>query len=78
MRVSAISLASPAAMSLAALLTGAPASAKTVAECNHEYAANRAAIMASGQTKKDYVAACRSSAAAASPEPAPTPTSHGY
>ena len=38
----------------------APAFAKTVAECNTEYAANKAAIRAAKQTKKDFVAACRS------------------
>ena len=37
----------------------APAFAKTVSECNAEYAANKAAIRASKQTKKDFVAACR-------------------
>ena len=34
-------------------------SSKTVAQCNAEYAANKAAIRASGQTKRDFVAACR-------------------
>jgi hypothetical protein len=38
----------------------APAFAKSVAECNTEYAANKAAIRAAKQTKKDFVAACRS------------------
>ena len=38
----------------------APAFAKTVSECNAEYAANKAAIRAAKQTKKDFVAACRS------------------
>jgi len=32
---------------------------KTVAQCNGEYAANKAAIRASGRTKRDFVAACR-------------------
>lgn len=82
MRVPALSFASSAAITLAMALNGAPASAKTVAECNREYAVNKAAIKASGQTKKDYVAACRSGAsppagAAAAPEPAPTPKT-GY
>ena len=41
--------------------TAAPATAavKTVSQCDAEYAANKAAIRASGQTKKDFVAACR-------------------
>ncbi len=77
MRVSAICLPLSAAIGLAIILTGAPAAAKTLAECNHDYAADKAAIKASGQTKKDYVAACRSGAsapAAAAPSPEPTPT----
>src|SRR5579863_5607395 len=52
---------------------------KTAAQCNEEYAANKAAIRASGQTKRDFVAACRAGtetipqgAAGASPS-APAP-----
>ena len=59
-----------------------PASAKTAAQCNADYAANKAAIKASGQTKKAYVATCRADttgAPAAAPPPAttaaPTPVS---
>ena len=37
-------------------LPSAPAFAKTIAECDSAYEANKAAIKASGQTKKDYVA----------------------
>ena len=50
-----------AAAAIGALLTfpSAPAFAKTVAECNAEYAASKAAIRASNQTKRDFVAACR-------------------
>lgn len=50
-----------AAVAIGALLAFpiAPAFAKTVAECNSEYAASKAAIRASNQTKKDFVAACR-------------------
>ena len=44
-------------------ISGAAAFAKTVKECDTEYAANKAAIKASGQTKKDYVAACRAGTA---------------
>jgi hypothetical protein len=56
----------------------APASrvGKTVRECNDEYAANRAAISWSGQTKRDFIAACRAGTetipqrAASAPAPA--------
>jgi hypothetical protein len=55
----------------------APASAKTAAECNTEYAANKAAIIASKQKKKDFIAACRTGTetipASAAPTPAPAP-----
>jgi hypothetical protein len=48
-------------------LSGAPANAKTLKECNAEYAANKAAVKASGQTKAAYVAACRAEASASPP-----------
>jgi hypothetical protein len=50
-----------AAAAIGALLAfpSALAFAKTVAECNAEDAASKAAIRASNQTKKDFVAACR-------------------
>ena len=67
-----------AAIGAALAFASAPAFAKTVAECNTEYAANKAAIRASKQTKKDFVAACRAgtetiptSAAPGAPAPAP-------
>jgi hypothetical protein len=41
--------------------------AKTVKECEAEWQANKAAIQASGQTKKDFVAACRAEAATGHP-----------
>ncbi len=52
---------------------------KTASQCDAEYAANKAAIRASGQTKRAFVAACRAgnetiphgSAAAPAPVPAP-------
>ena len=54
---------------------------KTTSQCNAEYAANKAAIKASGQTKHDFVAACRAGteiipqgAAGAPPAAAPAPT----
>ena len=39
--------------------TQASATGKTLSQCNAEYAANKAAIKASGQTKHAFVAACR-------------------
>jgi hypothetical protein len=53
---------------------------KTIRECDDEYAANKPAIKASGQTKRDFVAACRSgsesipTASVAPPAPAPAPS----
>jgi hypothetical protein len=53
---------------------------KTSSQCNAEYAANKAAIKAAGQTKRDFVAACRSgnesipTAATAPPAPAAAPS----
>ena len=55
---------------------------KTTSQCDAEYAANKAAIKASGQTKRAFVAACRAgneiipqgtaTAPAAAPAPAPS------
>jgi hypothetical protein len=39
--------------------TQASATGRTLSECNAEYAANKVAIKASGQTKRAFVAACR-------------------
>ena len=55
---------------------------KTASQCDAEYAANKAAIKASGQTKRAFVAACRAgnetipqgTAAAPAPAPAPAPS----
>ena len=54
---------------------------KTTSQCDAEYAANKAAIKASGQTKRAFVAACRAGnetipqgIAAAPPTSAPAPT----
>jgi hypothetical protein len=61
------------------------AAGKTASQCNAEYAANKAAIKASGQTKRAYIAACRAgnetipqgAAVAPAPTPAsPAPTMH--
>ena len=68
-------------MALAALAQS-PASAqqtKTAAQCNADYAANKAAIQAAKLKKKDFVASCRAGnevipgAATAAPAPAPAP-----
>ena len=50
-----------------------PTYAKTVKECDAEYAADKAAIKASGQKKADYVAACRAGTAAPIATPAAAP-----
>jgi hypothetical protein len=69
--------APPPAPAAAAPAAAAAAGGKTAKECNAEYAANKDAIKASGQKKKDFVAACRAGtetvppAAAAAPAPAP-------
>lgn len=61
-----------AACGVAAVIafSSAPAYAKTVKECDAEYAANKEAIKASGQKKADYVATCRAAAAAPVATPA--------
>jgi pyruvate/2-oxoglutarate dehydrogenase complex dihydrolipoamide acyltransferase (E2) component len=81
----------PSSAAVPAAPASAPAPAatmKTAKECDAEYAANKAAIKASGQTKRAFVAACRAGnetipqgaaapapmpAPAAAPAPAPTP-----
>jgi hypothetical protein len=73
MRHSFVYVLSAAAIGAMFALSGAPAFAKTVKECDAEYAANKDAIKASGQTKKDYVAACRAGTAAAPTAVPPAP-----
>ena len=63
-----------AAIGAALAFASAPAFAKTAAQCNADYAANKAAIKASGQTKKAYVAACRADTTGAPPANAAAPT----
>jgi len=73
----------PAPVAPAPSAAPAPMAGKTVAECDAEYAANKAAIRAGGQTKRAFVAACRAgnetipqgAAAAPAPAPIPAPTS---
>jgi hypothetical protein len=51
---------------------------KTAKECDAEYSANKAAIKASGQKKRDFVESCRAGGSVATapmaPAPAPAPT----
>jgi hypothetical protein len=69
----------PAAAPTPAAPAPTSAGVKTASQCNEEYAANKAAIRASGQTKRAFVAACRGGnetipqGAAAAPVPAPAP-----
>jgi hypothetical protein len=62
----------------------APSVGKTASACNAKYAANKAAIRASGQTKKAFVAACgaghetipQGTSPAPMQAPAPAPSMH--
>jgi hypothetical protein len=72
--------AAPAAAPPAAATAAAPAGGKTKKECNADYAANKAAIKASGEKKADFVASCLAgnetiptAPAAAAPAAAPAP-----
>ena len=62
-----------AALGVALALFAPPASARTLKECNAAYAADKAAIKLSGQTKAAYVAACRAESPAPPPDPSSTP-----
>jgi hypothetical protein len=66
----------PAPAPAAPAPTTTAAAGKSAKDCNDEYAANKDAIKASGQKKKDFIAACRAGTetvppAAAAPAPAP-------
>jgi hypothetical protein len=65
--VAALATATLASLALAS----APASAKTVKQCQTEWRADKVAMQAAGKTEKVYVAECRSAgkpaAAAATP-----------
>lgn len=68
-----------AAVLVGIAVCGAPAYAqqKTARQCAEEWKMNKAAIQASGQTKRAFVAECRGPTAAAAPTqptPAPAPT----
>ena len=53
-----------AALLVSLALAPAPASAKTVKDCQKEWQADKAAMQAAGKTEKAYVAECRTAAAA--------------
>lgn len=63
-------LAIVAALCATLALWAFPASARSLRECNAAYAATRAAIRLSGQSKAAYIAACRAEAARAPDAPA--------
>jgi hypothetical protein len=79
--------AAPAPAPAAPAPSATAAAGKSAKQCNDEYAANKDAIKASGQKKKDFIAACRAgtetvppaaaapapAAPAAAPAPAPAP-----
>ncbi len=88
MRVSLVRLAAGSAIAFASVIVAActgqtPTSGAgvTTGQCDAEYAANIAAIKASGQTKRAFIAACRagnatfpqSTAGAPPPPPLPPP-----
>ncbi len=66
MRDSFLHIASTASLGLAIALAGAPASAKTTAECEREYAANKDTMDARGQRESDFINACLKGEAAVS------------
>jgi hypothetical protein len=70
-------LSAVCAAALALCCASAWAQQKTAKQCNEEWTANKAAIQASGKTKKAYVAECRgltTTAAPAAPAAATQPT----
>jgi hypothetical protein len=67
MRHAFVHVLAAAAIGAVVALSGGPALAKTVKECNAEYAAQKDALKAAGTTKKDFIASCRAEADAAAP-----------
>ncbi len=67
MRQIFVHVLSAAAIGAFLAISGSPAFAKTVKECNAEYAAQKDALKAAGTTKKDFIASCRGEADAAAP-----------
>jgi hypothetical protein len=79
MKQSVLGVASVALVAVALCGASALAQQKTAKQCGEEWKANKAAIHASGKTKKEFVAECRgSTTAAVTPQPpapaAPAPT----
>jgi len=72
MRQFARILCSAALVGVLAVPTSGLAQQKTAKQCDAEWTANKAAIQASGKTKKAFVAECRTTAASA-PETTPAP-----
>jgi hypothetical protein len=68
-----IGVACAAALIGIAVCAPALAQQKTAKECQAEWKANKAAIQASGKTKKVFVSECRNQTAAAQPAQQPTP-----
>jgi hypothetical protein len=60
MRYSLVQLLVAGAVGVAAAVSGSPAFPKTAKECGAEYTLNEDAIKTTGETKKDYIAACQS------------------
>jgi hypothetical protein len=75
MRHSSFYIFAAIALGAGLALSAAPASAKTVKECNAEYSAQKDALKAAGTKKADFVASCRAEADAAAPAAAPAPAS---
>jgi hypothetical protein len=73
-RSGVLGVACTALIAIALNCTPANAQQKTAKQCNAEWAANKAAIQASGKTKKAFVAECRGTAAATAAPAQPTPS----
>jgi hypothetical protein len=67
MRFSVVHILAAGAIGAMVVLSGAPAFAKTVKECNAEYATQKDALKAAGTKKADFVASCRAEAATTAP-----------
>jgi hypothetical protein len=73
MRKSISCLAGALGIVAATLVSATCTSAKTIRECNDEYAANKAAIQGSGQKKKDFITTCRAGGETSAPSAATAP-----
>jgi hypothetical protein len=63
-----VTAACAALMCLGVLVQPASAQQKTAKQCNDEWAADRAAVQASGKTKRAFIAECRGVPLAAAPK----------